>query len=332
MIDEKNQNIIEQFTLRKLDYARDLLKSVELPYSGKRSNVRERLTKALEDGLILVSTLQVLLDELDAWGDQRIQLMRLPASMLTEFQSADAVARKAAGTNMSHLLQGTIALTPPLELTPMRVAHEESSSQKRLKLVAAKIRQIMIPQPDISDHSDDQYPGVVFKPFKVEVQKAIAFAEIDLDTGSAIVSTTLLRQGQGYKAEFEEFFTVFQPFIALLDSDPIPLLDATHQICQLPSNEIRLVARQAKTAVGGKINYRSHSPRADMRSDPELDRSQAILPNAPGLHCNCFWEPVNGLRERIHTHIFAPAGEVSILGQTREASARYVLRRILEIN
>ena len=332
MIDEQNQNIIDQLTLRKLDYARQLLESVDLPHTGTRPKVRERLAKALEDGSISVSTLQALLGELDAWGDQRIQLRRFPARMLKEFRSAAVVAKKAKTANMSHLLHGTIALTPPLELTPMRVAYEESSSQKRLKLVAAKTRQIMVPQPDILDYFDVRYPGVVFKPFKVEIQKAVAFAEIDLDTGLAVVSTTLLRQGQGYKAEFEEFFTVFRPFIPLQDADPVPLLDATHQIRQLPSSEIRLVARQAKTAVGGKINYRSHSSRADIRSDPELHQSQAILPNAPGLHCNCFWEPVDGLEEGVHTHVFAPAGEISILGQIREASARYVLRRILEIN
>jgi hypothetical protein len=234
---------------------------------------------------------------------------------------------------MANLLPGQIALIPPLDLTPMRISYEENAGQRLLKLVAAKTRQIMQPQKDIPDHVDEvHYPGVVFKPFKVETQKVIAFAEIDLNTGLSLVSTALLRQGQGYKAEFEEFFTVFSPFIALQDADPVLLFNATHRIPRLPGNEVKQVARQTKTSAGGKITYRSHNSRADLRADPELARSQAALPNAPGLHCNCFWEPVNGLEERVHTHVFALEGEVSILGQVTEACARYVLQRILDIN
>ena len=84
--------------------------------------------------------------------------------------------------------------------------------------------------------------------------------------------------------------------------------------------------------MGGKISFRAHSVRADIRADPELDHTQEALPDAPGAHCNCFWEPVNGLQECVHIHVFAPEGEVSIFGQVREASARYVLHKIVGIN
>jgi len=333
MIDEPALNVVEQLTLRKLEYVRRLLASVDLPQSGIRSKVRERLVEAIERNLVSVSNLQALLNELDAWGDQRMRLGRIPVQALKEFRSANSIAKKAAKAKMAHLLPGQIALIPPLELAPMRISYEENAGQRLLKLVAAKTRKIMQPQKDIPDHVDEaHYPGVVFKPFKVETQKVIAFAEIDLNTGLSLVSTALLRQGQGYKAEFEEFFTVFSPFIALQDANPVPLFDAYHRIRRLPQTEVTLVSRQARTKVGGKINYRSHNSRADLRADPELARSQDVLRNAPGLHCNCFWEPVNGLEDRVHIHVFAPEGEVSILGQIREASARYVLRRILDVN
>jgi len=295
MVDAHVLNVIEQLTLRKLDYVRRLLASVNSPRSGTRAEIRERLREAIESNLITVASLQVLLDELDAWGDQRIRLGRIPVKALKEFRSANSVAKKAAKAEMAHLLLGQIALIPPSELTPMRISYEENAGQRLLRLVAAKTRQIMLPQPEISDHFDEQYPDVVFKPFKVETQKAIAFAEIDLDSGLSIVSTTLLRQGQGYTAEFDEFFTTFRSLIPLQDTDPVPLFDANRRIRHLSQTEVTLVSRQARTKVGGKINYRSHSFRTDLRADPELARSQDVLRNAPGLHCNCFWEPVNGL-------------------------------------
>src|SRR5713101_7365996 len=106
MVDEHTSRIIEQLTLRKLEYVRSLLKAINLPHSGPRPKVRERLVDAIDSNCIAVATLQALLDELDAWGDQRVRIGRLSASMLAEFQSADAIAHKATEAGMSHLLHG----------------------------------------------------------------------------------------------------------------------------------------------------------------------------------------------------------------------------------
>ena len=64
---------------------------------------------------------------------------------------------------MSHLLHGEVDLVPPLELTPMKIFYEEHAGRKRLRLVAAKTRQLMLPQPEIPDHVDEQYPGIHYQ-------------------------------------------------------------------------------------------------------------------------------------------------------------------------
>jgi len=228
MVDEHTSRIVEQLTLRKLEYVRSLLKAINLPHSGPRLKVRERLIDAIDSNRIAVATLQALLDELDAWGDQRVRIGRLAAGILAEFQSADAIAHKATEAGMTHLLHGEVDLVPPVELTPMKIFYEEQAGRKQLRLVAAKTRQLMLPQSEIPDHVDEQYPGVIFKPFKVETQKALAFAEISLDSGLTLISTTLLRQGQGYIAEFGEFLSVFRPLIALDEVNVVPLYNATY--------------------------------------------------------------------------------------------------------
>jgi hypothetical protein len=195
MVDADVLNIVEQLTLRKLSYARRLLEVVNLPYSGPRPKVRERLVDAIDSKHIAVTTLKGLLDELDIWGDQRVRIGRLSAEVLAMLQSQDAIAAKAADVGMSALLDGDVALVPPLDLTPMQIIYEEEPGHRRLRLVAAKTRQILQPQLAIPDYVDPQYPGVVFKPFKVETQKALAFAEIDLTHGLTFISTTLLTNG-----------------------------------------------------------------------------------------------------------------------------------------
>src|SRR2546427_6634913 len=106
MVDEYTHSIIEQLTLRKLDYVRSLLKAVDFPYSGTRLVVRQRLVEAIESNIITVYDLHTLLDELDAWGDQRLRIGHLPTNILAEFQSASDVASHAAAAGLSHLLQG----------------------------------------------------------------------------------------------------------------------------------------------------------------------------------------------------------------------------------
>ena len=179
----------------------------------------------------------------------------------------------------------------------------------------------------------DEHPGVVFKPFKEETQKAVDFAEINLDSGFTVSSTTLVKSGFSFRAEFGEFYDVFSTLLPLDDAAPVVLYNATHNIREkLPQTEVRIRARKARTSVGGVIGMSSHTSKVDMRADPELLRTEDGLSNAPCAHCNCYWEPVNGLEEIVHTHIFAPEGEISIMAQVKENSARYVLRRILGLN
>ncbi len=331
MLDQNTQNLVEQLTLRKLVYVTEFLKSKKEHYSGTREKVRERLAGALEKRPDFIPELYSLLDELDAWGDQRIRLRRFPPNVLAEFKSKSAVEAKIDAAGMSHLLEGKIDLTPPAVTTPMHISYDEK--EKILKLVAAKTRIVMLPQPDIPNLTVEEHPGIVFKPFKEEPQKSISFAEINLDSGFALISTALVRQGFTFQAEFAEFYEAFEPLIPLDDAEPILLYDAARNMRDaLGLNEIRVCARRRRTNSGGSVTLSSHTSRADMRSDPELNQADATLLSAQCAHCNCYWEAVNDLPQVVHTHVFAPEGEVSIMGQVREVSARYVLRRIQEIN
>lgn len=334
MLDQDSLNVIEQLTLRKLVYAREFLRSASLPFSGTRAQVRQRLIDSLDSKRIGVTGLKTLLDELDLWGDQKIRLSRIERGVLRDFSSRQAVEQKIAETGFSELLNGEIALEPPSDLTPMRISYEETQNGRYLRLIAAKTQRVFVPQTDVPDYRDEEhYPGIIFKPFKEETQKAVDFAEINLDTGLALVSTTLFRHGISYRAEFNAFYSVFDPLIELRTAEPIELFRATHNIrFQLQAHEVRIPARRARTRSGGSIDYRSHSARMDIRTDSEIGLSEAALPSATSFFCNCYWEICDGLGECVHTFVYAPQGEVSIMGQVREVSARYVLRRILEIN
>lgn len=333
MADTVASQVVEQITLRKLVYAREFLKKHGQPYSGSRDKVRERLTGVLDKKPELTPELHSLLDELDVWGTQRLRLGVLPRGAIEGFGSESEVRRRVEEAGLADLLDGRIALVPPDETTPMAISYKENDSGRFLTLVAAKTRNVFVPVADVPDVMLEEHPGVVFKPFKEETQKAVDFAEINLDSGFTVSSTTLVRTGFNFSAEFGELFDVFSPLVPLDDAEPLVLYNATRNIRErMALTEVRIRARKARTSVGGVIGMSSHTSKVDMRADPELLRTEDGLSSAPCAHCNCYWEPVNGLGETVHTHIFAPEGEISIMAQVKESSARYVLRRILELN
>jgi len=191
MVDNFASQIVEQITLRKLVYAREFLKQHGHPYSGSREKVRERLAGVLGRKPELTSELHSLLDELDVWGTQRLRLAVLPQSALEGLSSEGDVRQRVKDAGMLELLDGRIALIPPETTAPMAISYKETDDGRLLTLVAAKTRNVSVPVPDIPDVTMEEHPGVVFKPFKEETQKAVDFAEINLDSGFTVSSTTL---------------------------------------------------------------------------------------------------------------------------------------------
>lgn len=333
MSHQEVSQVVEQLTRRKLHFSQKLLKDHGLPFSGDREKVRERVTEAIAKGKVKYSSASALLDELDAWGDQRIRIMRLDTSIVAALSTPQAVKKLADGAGLGDAYNGEIELVPPTRLTPMRIALEKKNAIPYIKLVAAKTREFLEPLDKVPEKTDKANPGVVWKPFRNESQKSVSFAEINIATGETVVSATLLRRGSQYEAEFEEFFELFDKFLPLDRGTSIHLFEANRRIrYDLLQTEVNIFRRRVPTRSGGTIDCRSHSPLVDIRTDPELIRADEAVKGQPCRLCNCYWEPTKVLQERVHTHVHGPEGEVSILGQITEESARYVLRRIISLN
>lgn len=335
-LDTETRELVDQVTLRKLDYTREFLRRNKAPRSGVRGKVRDNLAGLLEQKPDLKLKLRSLLEELDVWGNQRVRLREFPAALLQQFSSERAIKKVAEAAGMSGLLDGEIPLVPPETTTPYRISYEERKEDgnkiRLLTLVAAKMKTVLIPAPEIGDMRLDGRPGIVYKPFKEEKQRAIDFAEINLNTGVSVISTPLIRPGSIFSTEFEPFYMAFLPLLDLASSGVLQLYRATEKIRTLPPREVRLRGQKARTRVGGSVAMSSHAPEVDMRSDSELLSADRSLPAARRANCNCYWEPAGDLSETVHTLINAPEAEVTIMGQIKEASARHVLRRILDSN
>jgi hypothetical protein len=328
---EEKTRIIEQITLRKLEYARKYLESKSQLKAGNRIEIRDRLLKLADTSDSVIADLRGLLSELDAWGDQRLKVAKFDLRDLKAFRSKKLVHQRIEEAGMSALLDGEIAIEPPAELTPMVIKYVEEENPS-LRLYAAKSRTVDIPEKTVPSITDERYPGVIFKPYRQEIQKALDFAEIDLANGEALFSTTLLKTGASYSAEFTELFEVFKPLISLEDAAKTVLYKAVKEIPKLSQDEVRTASNDKRTSIGGRIVHRSGSTKNDLRQDKEIMLSERATANIDSVSCNCFWASFGDLMEPVHAHIYAPEAEISIMGQAREASVKHVLQRILQVN
>jgi hypothetical protein len=331
MPDEEKTRIIEQVTLRKLEYVRNYLASKSQPKSGTRIEVRDRLLKVVETSDSAFDDLRGLLNELDAWGDQRLKVAKFDLRDLKAFSTKRSVHKRIEEAGMTALLEGEIATEPPAALTPMVIKYVDGDAPA-LQLYAAKSRIMEIPDNTIPSITNDQYPGVIFKPYRREIQKALDFVEINLKNGDALFSTTLLKTGASYSAEFTELYEVFEPLISLKEAATVELYKAVKRLRKLSQQEVLIASNDKRTSVGGRIVHRSGSTKSDLRQDKEIMSSERATRNTDSVSCNCYWASFGNLSESVHAHIYAPEAEISIMGQVREASVRHVLRRILEVN
>ena len=140
-----------------------------------------------------------------------------------------------------------------------------------------------------------------------------------------------MRRGSSYRAEFKEFFQVFAPFIDLGRLRSMKLLEVNSKVCHLPLDEVTLLRHDSSSDLGGSLRSQSHGKKADVRNDQQLNSAHSNWPDSPKFFCNYEWQICEKLDEPVHTHIYAPEGEVAIYGQVKEKSVRYVLRRIREL-
>ena len=258
--------------------------------------------------------------------------------LLGPYQTPEMIAARAHTAGMGALLDGEIMLVPPDEFTPMIIAYQERASGRHLLMLGAKTQVVREEQKRLEpirqdSHPDlDLAPGVVYYPFLERTQKVVGFVEINLDQGLALVSATLVRQGIQFAVDFQGLEQAFEAFFPMEQLDVITLFQANRAMHDLSSSEVQLAERRRRTSTGGLVSCKSHHKRADIRADRELGATHLALPDAPGVFNDCYWHPVGGLAELVHTQVYGPDGEISILGKVREQSARHVLRRILEIN
>lgn len=322
---EHINEVVDQLTRRKLAYSQSLLGMIGWRKSGTRKTIRKSLIKAVTEKEIGIGQLEVLLNDLDAWGDQRVRLIKFDPLPDT-FDSISSVREMIKLGPLSDLLDRDSTIAPPEEMAPITISFPSASL---VRLIAGKLEKPLQKISDIAPRILDRDPSIQWIPFRVVNERQISFAEIDLDTGLCLVSISRSGSRSKYDKEFDNFFDIFRPVIDFYMADEVPLFDAVRNIYNAGDKETRIYRHDGTTSKGGAVINKSMDRGADIRKD---GGHIVNYKGNRGIFCNCFWTRNNTLTEEVHSLIFAPDGEISIFGQVTENNVKYVLRRIIQFN
>src|SRR5437660_1781308 len=78
--DEDQGVLLDLLFEHRADVIRQFLRDREMPVSGTKEQLRNRVTGYLTDGDVSASQLVDLLDEVEGWGNQHVYLVRIPAT------------------------------------------------------------------------------------------------------------------------------------------------------------------------------------------------------------------------------------------------------------
>lgn len=135
--------------LRK-SHIRDLLKAVDLPVSGTKSDLRSRLQEALDNGGLALERLVDFLDTLAPWGKQHVFLYDGPRFDIRRWKEPSHVQGLLKQHRLGKLFNARLPLVLPDELTLSSVTHSDG----RLRVTAIQKRDYSERAPDYDEERE----------------------------------------------------------------------------------------------------------------------------------------------------------------------------------
>lgn len=297
------------------EYVADLLRAKNIPHSGTKDELRQRLGENLESGNMTIEELITLLDQIEGNGNQHIYLHRCSQGYLRKLKQENYVRHQLEEAGQGDLYNRNQPLLLPQQPTISSITHNDR--WLRLKWVEKREWYELI--------SDQMENGLRVKKYEPHITRGITIFRIDLVSGNAELMIQRLPRGTNYEEVRERYD---QELGRMIDLDAFSLLDTGQAIGRIEdSGEVERRACNYITVAGGKAGFKSRSRGADYISDPSLKRARSALGTSiAGLLGNFYWLPCENLSRKIHTHIYL--NRVGIFGECTEQEVNYVLSRI----
>ncbi|HRQ76176.1 MAG TPA: hypothetical protein PK098_09690 [Phycisphaerales bacterium] len=333
--EELAQLVTDLLALKKLQI-QSFLEEVELPKSGTKAVIRERVEDALSNGGLPPERIVRFLDEVIPWGKQHVILYQGPTASITNWRQADWVADQLKRHRLRKYLNATLPLALPERMKVSSVLH----NGRRLRITAIKKREWFErnPEYDETKQSRDGDP-IELRAFVHRVMRGLVAFEWDLIANTAFLQISQLPTGFRYEEVAKEFFNLVNGW---LDIDRFTIVDlrrpiqVLHELEEVGAGETRSHIFNYRTLEGRRLEGKSASPTDPLLGEPIVDAALGAIRRSGVAHLgNFYWlsngtagHNMNPLTSEAHVLIVAQHNRICFPTPNSEQAVRHVLSRI----
>ena len=324
--DSSEIELLIQYVLsHKKNYVQQFLRDHNLPVSGTKEELKERLETQVSDEQIAPEDLVGLLNEVEGWGDQHIYLYESPPGETAVWKSEAKARARLDKLGAGDLFNKRLPVLIPDE--PKLSSVEWSST--RVRFVWIEKREWTTRRADLDKPSEavDGFSKISFKAYEDRVTRGITTFDWNLATNSAALMIQRLPSGEHYDEIRREYENAIEDAVHLSDFARWAIAKAIKKLEKSVEVRNRQVAHE--TQRGGRVQYTSGSRKQDAFEDPDMKNSRDALGRTSSVMGNFYWqEKQPHLVREIHTKLYATDQRIGIFGECTEEEVQYVLSRI----
>ncbi len=297
-----------------------LLEQHGLAKSGKKEELKERVTKALDDGTIAAEALVAHLDHVEGWGNQHVYLYKSPPGEQKTWKKHVDVIQKLTDAGAEHLFNQTRPLVLPDEPTLSTVEW----TIRRVRFVWVEKREWEMRLED----EDAEEDGILYKAYLPQVARGIMAFDWNLVSGEAALMIQRLPSGEQYDAIRADYEAELEKFIDIENFTRVRARRAIRKLEKAAEVLNRKVDHETRS--GGKASFTSKGRKTDAYADKDLKKSRDALGGQTiSILGNFYFRPkAKRLDRNIHIKVYSKDQRIAIFGECTEEEVTYVLSRI----
>jgi hypothetical protein len=318
--DEELNLILDYLMAHKMAFSQDFLRAQDLPFSGTKAKLRERLEGYVRDGQVSAGELVDLLNRIEGWGNQHIYLYLASNSLIAPWRKEESIKQRLDQHGLGDLLNRPRPLLLPEGTTLASV----NWTPQRLQFVWVEKRQWEERLPSEDYEEED----ILYKAYRQRTARGLTTFDWDLISGHAMLMIQRLHRGARYPKVRQRFEDELEPIVDLRLFSRLLISRAIQPIED--SGEVRARQLDYETRRGGRARFTSSSTGTGTHADPDLHRAdQALGQSIAGWLGNFYWlTGSTPLQQELHVKLYGYDQRVGIFGEQPESEVRYVLSRI----
>jgi len=333
----EEQRLLIDFVLAlRKSHVQDFLKQVELPKSGTKQHLRERVQEALDGGDLAYERLVDFLDSVAQWGKQHVFLYQGPPGDMQTWKDPDHTQHLLKEHRLGKLFNARLPLILPEKLMLSSVTHADG----KLRVTAIEKRDYAERTPEHDEEKETESgERITLKAYVHHLTRTLAAFEWDVNANVATLQITQLQEEGDYEKLAEQFCQLVKPWLDIKQFSPVDLRPVIRTLPEIEKNgqaEARSHGIHYRSPRGRRVSAHSPSPRDSVRGEKFLDDAMdSVRKNGVGHLGNFYWlanikagPAVNPLTGDVHVIIVGVNSRVNFPTPNTEEVVRYVLHRV----